>query len=433
MYDLTRIQTGFKNLVGWRTPNNPDFAALGSSVTTTNSGQYFQDEYPFLSIEYMDAIGEDFDNMELATYAAGTTYGLGDKVLSSSRAYISLQAANIGNTPADEPTWWRPLLEAWLLEVNQQVAVMVIEDWLNAKKLNKSIKALYDQVMIFDGAGSLNNTVIQESRFVGMKITPAKYNSVIVDLNYAGLQATLDQTNLTFYLFHSSRQDAVATFTKSTTAGAKNFEWFAVGQHLEYANLDSVVANQREPGHYFFGYFEDDLNGQALYKDYDFSKDPCDDCNKDVYNKWSYNIYNKFCKVEPIEVASGNLNGIQLWDAEDTEYPRTGNFGLNLNISVRCEVTDILLTEKLQFTQAVIKKMAIWVLRQMLWSTRMNKIEQTAKQLAQEELKGITETNFYGIEAEYLREIKALDIDFSEFDSPCWKRVPSRGLRSGSF
>ncbi len=43
------------------------------------------------------------------TYAGGTTYNNSDVVLASGIAYISIQAANTGNTPASSALWWTPL------------------------------------------------------------------------------------------------------------------------------------------------------------------------------------------------------------------------------------------------------------------------------------------------------------------------------------
>lgn len=41
-------------------------------------------------------------------YVGGTTYALGDFILSGGITYKSLQAANTGHTPATSPTWWFP-------------------------------------------------------------------------------------------------------------------------------------------------------------------------------------------------------------------------------------------------------------------------------------------------------------------------------------
>ena len=436
MYDLTKLRTAFQNLVGWRSPYNPDFPTLSSTVTTTDSGLYFQDQIPFLSIENMDAISEDFDNMGLNAYVAGTTYGVGDKVFSSSRAYISLQAANLGKTPASNPTWWSPLLEQFLLYTNKQVAVMVIEAMLQQKKLNDATKALYDNVMIFEGAGSMANTIIKESRFVGLKVTPSHFNGMVVRLNYLGLQFTGQQTALNIYIFHSSQIDPIATISVSTTKTANGFQWIALTDRmLYYSNIDqTTIANQVDAGGcYFIGYFEDDATGQAIDKEWDYSKEPCMDCNKDVYNRYAYNIYNKFAKVEPFYVESADQNGTQMWNIEDTQYPRVGNFGMNLNISVMCDITDILITEKKKFTQAVIKQMGVYVAKQIMYSNRVNRISETLKKNMALELKGVADSNFYGLETELHREIKAIDFDLSNFDGPCFRKSNNRGLSMSSM
>jgi len=435
MYDVSKIQTAFANLIGWRSPSNPNFAALSTATTTTNTGLYFQDQYPFLTIENMDAICEDYDNMGLADYVAGTTYASGAKVIYSSRAYVSLADSNTGNTPDSSPTKWRPMLEQFLLDTNKQVAIMSIEAVLNQKKLTKSTKALWDQVIIFDGAGSMSNTVINEGRFVGLKVTPSKFNGIRVDLNYIGLQFTRNQTDLTIYVFHSSQIDPVYTQNVSTTKTAKSFEWVALTDtKLYYSNIDqTTVANQVDAGGcYFIGYFEDDVTGQAIEKEWDYTKEPCENCNKDVYNKYAYNIYNKFAKVEPIYVEASSLNGNLLWNLENTSYPMTGNFGLNLNISVMCDITDILVTEKKRFAQLIMKQMAVYVARKIKHSTRRNSILEALKRDMALELTGVIETNFFGLESQLLEEIKSIDFDMSEFDSPCFRKTGNKSIKASS-
>jgi len=436
MYNISKIQTAFANLIGWRSPYNPDYPTLSSAVTTSDTGLYFQDQYPFLTIENMDAICEDYDNMGLSAYAAGTTYAADALVLYSNRAYISLAGANLAHTPSTSPTWWRPVVEQFLLDTNKQVAVMAIEAVLNHKKLTKSTKALYDQVMIFEGAGSMNSTVIKESRFVGLKVTPGKFNGIAVKLNYLGLQFTQLQTDLNIYIYHSSQIAPVATIPVSTTRAAKAFEWIALTDRmLYYSNVDqTTVANQVDSGGcYFIGYFEDDITGQAIDKQWDYTKEPCPNCNKDAYNQYAYNIYNKFAKVEPMYVETANLNGTNFWNIEDTQYPGTGNFGMNLNISVLCDITDILVTEKKRFSQLVMKMMAVYVARQILYSNRVNRISETLKKNIAFELKGVIETNFYGLETQLSKEVEAVDFDLSEFDSPCFRQSNNKSVRMSSI
>jgi hypothetical protein len=96
-------------------------------------------------------------------------------------------------------------------------------------------------------------------------------------------------------------------------------------------------------------------------------------------------------------------------------------------------LTDILILEKKKFTQAVIKQMAVNMLKLMIWSNRQNKIEEVNKKDAMLELKGISESNFYGLESELKREIECINIDFSDFDSPCFEQTPNKGIKRGAW
>lgn len=46
-------------------------------------------------------------------YAGGTTYAKGETVISGGVFYVSLQAANTGNTPASSAAWWYNPLDAF--------------------------------------------------------------------------------------------------------------------------------------------------------------------------------------------------------------------------------------------------------------------------------------------------------------------------------
>ena len=122
-----------------------------------------------------------------------------------------------------------------------------------------------------------------------------------------------------------------------------------------------------------------------------------------------------------------------MWDIEDTSYPQVGNFGLNLNISVLCDITDILVTEKERFTQLVMKFMAVFVARKIMYSNRVNRISETLKKDMAFELKGVIDTNFYGLETELKREIDAVDFDMSEFNSPCFRQTNNKSIRMSSI
>ena len=70
--------------------------------------------------------------------------------------------------------------------------------------------------------------------------------------------------------------------------------------------------------------------------------------------------------MRPIEVASDNLNGTALWDLSKTGYQADTNFGLNLSVSVKTDVTDILVSNKSVFIDALGYQFAYDMLQEML-------------------------------------------------------------------
>jgi len=433
MYDKTRVRANMSNIVGWRSPKNPDYPTLVTSVTDSDSGLYYEDQYPFLGVETIDSIAEDFDNFGLGTWSNLVAYVTGDKIIYSGHAYQAIKDGT-GKQPGVETTYWKLLLEVYLQEQSEQCIIQVIDRMITEKKLNGSTRSLMEHRILFEGTAGMNETIIKEGRFVGLKITPHPRLGLKLVLHNIGLQFTQTQTDLRLYLFHSSRLDAVATLDATTTVGGKSFEWVVLDKELFFVNQDTTAANQRDTGCYFVGYFEDDVSGQALNKDYDWSKEPsCDNCNKDMYNRVTWNLYNKYFKVEPIEVNANDLNGIQLWNMDNVQYTRQGNYGLNLSVSVQCDMTDILIQQKAIFSQAVIKQMAVNILRLIVWTNRQNKIEGLSKKEAVIELKGVDGTKSIGLEAKLDKEIRAIDIDLSGLDSPCFNKSPNKGIRRGTW
>ena len=99
MFDAATVQTSYLSLIAWRESADTEMPKLSSSLKTTESGLYYNDAHPLISVENMEAIAPNYDAMVASDYAAGTTYAKDALVRYNAVAYISLVAANIGNTP----------------------------------------------------------------------------------------------------------------------------------------------------------------------------------------------------------------------------------------------------------------------------------------------------------------------------------------------
>ena len=273
----------------------------------------------------------------------------------------------------------------------------------------ESSKTLLENVQLFDGAGRFQDTITASGRFVGLEITPKRINNIKLILDFIGLQFTEAQ-DVTMYMFHSSRPANIGT-QDITISTANTFAWQKAGlgvgattpivfNYVDHANdIDSG-------GKYYVGYFESIISGKAINKQNQFSScNGCSDIDSRLYNLW-----NKFFDVRAIEVASGDLNGTSLWDLSRTGYTQDTNFGINLSLSVKTDVTEILKSNKAVFTDALGYQYAYDAVEEMAFlpAARLNRLGDNVQKEAR-----------FVIESETLKNrledaVKALGFDFSQ-------------------
>lgn len=413
MYDITTILAELMPLIGWRNSVNTSVPRLGADLLISNSGAYYNDAHPLITPENMYASCPDFDNFPAVAYSALTTYKKGDLCRHDQTVFISLENGNIGNDPTTSSKW-ETLFSDFTRSLTQNGIIALVDSVLLNKRISRSTKGLLQSLLIFDGSGSYNDTVIKQGRFVGFEITIRSYDSMQVVADEIGFQFT-EVNELPIYLFHSSQKEALATFNLTTTK-AGSFQWFKVTDFI--MNFCKTGKNDAG-GQFYIGYFEDDLTGQAIRKDYWFNKAPCGTCISQTYNKRAFEEWNKYVMITPVAIGSGYLNGTQLPDVEHAEFEYNNNYGMNLRLSVRCDYTDLLVANKNIFRPALQKMVAMKVLRQIAFTTRIDRIAETTRNSALLELKGDPEARITGLEKELDKEIIALEMDFSGFNSPC--------------
>jgi len=371
MFNIATMKTALFGAIGLRNSTDPAFKNLVSTLTDSDTGMYWNDYHPLITFENLYAIEPNYDGYSISAWLVGTTYALADLVKKDEIVYVSTQAANIGNDPdGDDGTWWKIPMNDWLTEKINAAISKVLNRVFTSKKIMESTKTFLENVQLFDGAGRFQDIIVANGRFVGLEITPKRANNIQLIIDYIGLQFNEIQTNLTLYLFHSSNPTAVVT-QNITTAAANKFHWqAATGFTMNYVdhanNIDSG-------GSYYLGYFEDDITGAAIKKRHQFNDPPCNGCSN---ADWMlYNLWNKYFDVRPIEVASGDLNSTSLWDISKTGYQLTNNFGINLSISAKSEVSEMLVSNKAVFTDALGYQFAMDMLNEFIYNpnSRLNR------------------------------------------------------------
>ena len=411
-------------MLGFRDTDNPDYGSLLATLTATTSGQYYSDYHPLITFENLYSVAPNYDGFNYTAFALTSTYATGDFAKSANVAYEAIATVPTGQTPPNTTYWKLPINDWMTQKVEASINKVVNQVFVN-KSLMQSTKTFIENVQLFDGAGRMQDSITPQSRFVGLRITPKKINNVAILLDYIGLQFTQTQTNLTFYLFHSSQYAPVATASFTTTT-AYSFDWqaatsFGTLSYVDYSN------NIDSGGDYFLGYFEDDISGSAIKKQHQFAGPPCGGCNDRDLNY--YNLWSKYVEIQPIEVASGNLNGTNIWDLGTTGYPMASNFGINLSLSAKFDITDLLISNKTLFVDALGFQFAADMLQEFIYNpnSRLNqKGDNAQKQSVNVELNAEG-----GLRDQLKDQIKAVGFDLSKISQALPKDTPKR-LRYGA-
>ena len=365
MFTISTLKTALAGAIGLKDTDNPDLPTC--TLTDTDTGMYYDDYHPMITFENLYYIAPNYDGMSFDTWAA-TAYTSGDIVKYDNIAYEATRDIAATSTAPTVLTAWESPVNPWIEgKINASINKLFSYVQTN-KKLAQTTKTFLSNIQLVDGAGRMDDTIDADSRFVGFEITPKYTNNISAVIDYIGLQFTAAQTDLTLYLFHSSQNSAIATWSLSTTV-SNSFDWLSATSPATGVNSMPYVDYARNidaGGSYYLGYFEDDISGSAIEKDFT-------SCYKSV----KYNAINKWLTIRPIAVSE--LNGTNIFDIDDIGYTDS-NFGLNLSISVKTDVTEMMTANKGLFTEALGYQFSADMLDEMLHNpaSRINRNQENA-------------------------------------------------------
>ena len=418
MFNIATMKTALFGQIGFRESEDPCYGSLLSTLTASSTGMYFNDYHPLITFENLQALAPNYDGYTVTAWDTDTEYAIGDLAKDDGVVWKAL-AVNTATEPESGAVWKLPLNDWLTQKVNASIS-KVLNSTTRSKKLTESTKTLLENVQLFDGAGRFQDTITASGRFVGLELTPKKINNIALILDYIGLQFSSIQTALTIYVFHSSRSAAIDT-QDITTLAANSFHWTAgTIENLDYVDYTNHFDSG---GSFYIGYFEDDITGSAINKKDQFRYGAGGIC----YCGNGNNMWNKFFDVRPIEVSSDNLNGVALWDLSKTGYQSDTNFGLNLSVSVKTDVTDVLVSNKSVFIDALGYQFAYDMLQEMLNNPtdRLNRLVDNAQKKA---AIGIQELNESDMVKTTLKEaIEAVSFDLSRLSQVLPTDMKKRG------
>ena len=186
-------------------------------------------------------------------------------------------------------------------------------------------------------------------------------------------------------------------------------------------------------GSWYLVYNQDDLPAgmEAVNVTKDWSREPCGTCNIGSVEAWRE--LTKYLAVSPFRVpALKTFNEYpELWDIEQNIYTNTMNYGMNVEVSVACDLTDFIIRERQMFATVLQRQVTANILRTMAMNpdVRVNRNQSNVSaQGILYELDGNTEGRENGIGYELRKAYEALDLDTRGIDRICLTCRPI-GLR----
>nr|DAY69373.1 MAG TPA: hypothetical protein [Caudoviricetes sp.] len=363
------IQEKLLHLIGWEQNYDTSDLKISDALTVSESGLYFQQIHPLLTLQNMSCIAPDFKNMTFEEYNAEKAYSKGNIVKYNELLYKALQNS-VGKQPDVESEYWvetNPFSE-WLESKTKASIQKAISRYCNEKIAQGTYKTLCENRTLFDGTGRLADIVKNKKNLVGFEIVPIRAKGVTTKINKIGLQFT-ELGEYTLYLMHSS-MDAPVKIIKLNKIRKNSIEWFSLNDiYLPYQGDDNDAG-----GSWYLCYFQSELpeGSQAIRKDKDWSKEPCGSCSRKELLAWM--AWSKYVEVHPFYV-NEELVEIEeephLWDVENNQYTYDNNYGLNLEITVACDITDFIIEQRMLFQDIIAKQVAVDMLREFAYNANV--------------------------------------------------------------
>ena len=418
MIRLRDIQASLHGLIGFRTESEE----VSDHLRRSESGLFYEDEHPLLTLANIQGIAPRDWKPKVKAWKEGTLYDPYDTVEYMGSNYVTNVATN--RMPIPENAEWVKITDTdlYLLQKVQRSIARLIVRFMDEKKSELETKSLLETKYLFNQAGRIADIVKKSGRIVGLELTTPRYRHVSTKINKIGLQ-TKGTGSIDVYLFHSSNPQPIDKATLNRTSNGA-MQWFDVDWILPYVNTD-----QDSGGVWYVCYWEEDLGDmQAIKKDYDFGKKPCSSCNAiDVTN---YEAWSRYLGINPFYTQGGADR--DLWDIGTNMYTSNNNYGLNLQVSVGCDLTDFIIEQRSMFANALSKQFAIDVLSDLYYNGngRINYTSQNGNfDKIVFDLNGDGLTRKTGIKYALEKAIDALKIDVRGLDAVCLP-CRKRGLRT---
>ncbi len=367
MFNSTRARACIRKLIGWKNHYNlSDIPALNPDLNISETGEYYQEKHPALALDTIKA------------------------TLKSDRD-----------------------LSEYLAETIDSSITEMLNDITEEKKIQMVGKEVLANDVIWGNGGWIDNTIINESRFVGVRFLPNLSIGLKAQINRLALQMTNAQTDLTIYLYHSNKRQPIATYLYTTTVGGQ-FNWKEVNWQLKADDEDL------SGGEFFVGYYQDDISGNAIkYEKLNWNTGMCKVCNG-VNKEDTYSGLTSYVRMRSFYVPNASLDPSRdMFNPEAAINSDENNWGFNFNISALCDLTNFWCDNRRSLKVLLELKVVYKILRDIQFSKEINYVEERIKNLVIRDLEGDTQTRLRSVPSRYKDALKSTRLNSGGINSTC--------------
>lgn len=425
MVRLQDIQTALLPVVGWQQDYNPQ-QQIDDALCQSESGLTFQGAHPLCTLANVRAIMPDDYFYQYPDWVNSTGYAIGAKVKHNSIVWIA-KAANTGSEPADGNTDWAKynMVSDYVRQLTINGINTAVQQFIEQKQLTKETRNLLERRTFFDGAARLAATIDPTGKIVGFEIVPVRSMGVTTKIERIGLQMVGGTGTVRLYLFHSSQVAPMRVVDLNFTNTNGGFQWFTPAEPIYLPYIPGTDGDGNDSGGaWFLCYNQNELPAgmQALNVSKDWSVEPCQTCLGGSIESWRQ--MTKYLQISPFGIhAPLDFHDYpEMFDIGEIGYTNTMNYGMNVEISVGCDLTDFIISQRHIFATVIQKQVAANVLRTIAMNpdvrVNRNQVNVTRDELLYE-LDGNPTGRATGLGYELKQAYKALSIDTRGLDRIC--------------
>ena len=437
--DRDKVRNDLFGRVGFELPTNPNYPGLLPSLLESRSNRTFNNAHPLLTPENIDQTIKNFSQYNYPLFSTATRdnggYTTGSKVSFGTKNYeylLSTPSNSLTPNPPDAATW-REIdeLSDYLIKSVFAGIDEMLDDWINDKKIRAKIKSIFDKIALFSGVANYRNLERNKDHMVGLRIRFKRgEKSIAAIINRLGHHFNkgftaaggpgLETGTLKIYLYHSSQQQPLFSFDLEHAKPNSSIwtPWDTDNNILRYLD-ESYDAG----GDFFIAYKQSELealNGtQALRMDVNWSN-PCLSCGGSRFSEF-YKQYSPFLDIIGFEIDESELGpNDEIFNPDNVGISATNNYGLNLNLSSRCDIGYLFTEDEYLVDEAMQLAVGRVLMRGLAYNTRKgNSLGNQVRAEAKKELFNHKEA-FGTLQDRYMKSIKGLSFDLSGLGDTCF-------------